>query len=245
MSEKAMLYSGLCFLFFALTCHSSPVGDPAVNPYTGAQSPEAYVALKAKIAADKAQFQSQYAANPSAEVLDSARMYMRRRLETDLIPSWYGTTWDFNGITQVPREGEIACGYFVSTLLRDLGFRLERYKLAQQASLYIVRSLSPAEHRLDFSGISTAKLEQKMASEKQGFYVVGLDNHVGFLLVDEAQKLWFLHSSYGDPAVVVREKATESQVLSWSNRYVIGYLESDWSIKKWLMGEKIETKKPG
>ena len=245
MPEKAMLYSGLCFLFFALSCHPSPVSDPSLNPYTGAQSPQEYLDLKADIASEKARMQREFTANPTAEQLDSTRRYLRRRLETDLIPSWYGTTWDFNGITQVPREGEIACGYFVSTLLRDLGFKLERYKLAQQASLYIVHSLSPAGHRLDFSGISTTELEQKMSAEKKGFYVVGLDNHVGFLLVDKAGKLWFLHSSYGDPAVVVREKATESQVLSWSNRYVIGYLESDWIVRKWLSGEKIETKKPG
>ena len=27
-----------------------------------------------------------------------------------LLPCWYGTPWDFNGITETPGQGKIACG---------------------------------------------------------------------------------------------------------------------------------------
>ncbi len=180
-------------------------------------------------------------AEVQAEFLEATRKIMQAHLENDLIPCWYGTEWDFNGISQVPGEGMIACGYFVSTLLRDLGFDLERYKLAQQASLNIVRSLSPKEHRKDWSGISTAVLTERIQEMDQGFYVVGLDNHVGFLLHDDDGSVWFIHSSYMDPVAVVRELATDSAPLAASNRYVIGYLESDWLIQKWLKKEKVVT----
>ena len=38
-------------------------------------------------------------------------------LADSVFPAWYGTKWDFNGHTNVPKEGLIACGYFVSTTL--------------------------------------------------------------------------------------------------------------------------------
>lgn len=175
--------------------------------------------------------------------LEETRKTMRSHLENDLIPCWYGTEWDFNGISQVPGEGMIACGYFVSTLLRDLGYDLERYKLAQQAALNIVRSLSPKEYRKDWSDISTATLTERIQALDKGFYVVGLDNHVGFMLHDDDGSVWFLHSSYMDPVAVVRELATESEPLASSNRYVLGYLETDWLVKKWLKRDKIATVK--
>ena len=46
-----------------------------------------------------------------------------------IIPHWYGTPWDFNGHTSIPNQGEIACGYFVSTTLRDIGLKLNRFKM--------------------------------------------------------------------------------------------------------------------
>jgi hypothetical protein len=33
-----------------------------------------------------------------------------------IIPAWIGTGWDFNGITEKPQQGSIACGYFVTTI---------------------------------------------------------------------------------------------------------------------------------
>ena len=38
-----------------------------------------------------------------------------------LFSQWKKTAWDFNGTATKPGDGPIACGYFVTTLLRDIG----------------------------------------------------------------------------------------------------------------------------
>lgn len=238
-----MIGISLSLLMWAMFCGGCGVESAGQGLLGGADSPEAYVELKSEVAEERDSLAALYAAGEEKVHLEAARLLIRERLERDLIPSWYGTVWDYNGISETPREGLIACGYFVSTLLRDVGYSLERYKLAQQASLNIVKSLSPKGHRWDWSGIEPDGLADRMKEKAEGFYVVGLDNHVGFMLVDGEGESWFLHSSYLDPGTVVREKVRESAALELSNRYVVGYLESDWLLKKWLKKEKIATVK--
>ena len=161
-------------LFWALFCGGCGVDTAGKGLMGGAESPEAYVELKAEVEAERDSMAALYAAGGEEQV-QAAKLLLRERLERDLIPSWYGTEWDFNGITETPREGLIACGYFVSTVLRDAGYRLERYKLAQQASLHIVQSLSPSEYRKDWSGIEPDGLSDRMSEMAEGFYVVGLE----------------------------------------------------------------------
>ncbi|RYD70663.1 MAG: hypothetical protein EOP53_25020, partial [Sphingobacteriales bacterium] len=45
---------------------------------------------------------------------------------------WDGTVWDFNGTTRKPGEGSIACGYFITTILEDIGLKISRIKMAQE-----------------------------------------------------------------------------------------------------------------
>jgi hypothetical protein len=229
---QTLLFSFLAILLFACASpeHSSSELPPAVD----------YPALKTHIETERDSLSRLYLANPGEATIQQARKYVLKRLSKDLFPQWYGTGWDFNGITQVPQKGQIACGYFVSTLLRDVGFRVERARMAQQASLYIIRSLSPSEHRKDWSRITTAEFARRVGELPQGLYVVGLDIHTGFVLHDE-EDVWFVHSSYGDPSVVVKEKAAESAILAQSNRFVLGRVDNDWLMKKWLKGEKVVT----
>lgn len=56
-----------------------------------------------------------------------------KALVNHIFPYWYGTKWSFNGHTQIPNQGSISCGYFVSTTLSDVGVNVERISLAQQA----------------------------------------------------------------------------------------------------------------
>jgi len=78
----------------------------------------------------RAYFKSQYTAAPQ-KTLDSVSHYFLNTLLNNIVPHWYGTTWAYEGHTNVPVQGEIACGYFVSTTLRHFGFKLNRYKMAQ------------------------------------------------------------------------------------------------------------------
>ena len=45
-----------------------------------------------------------------------------------IFPYWYGTKWDYNGVTQEPRIGKIACGYFCDYNFRGCWLQIEQVK---------------------------------------------------------------------------------------------------------------------
>src|SRR5437764_1215954 len=85
-----------------------------------------YSAALSKIASTRAGLARKLAAartdGERAAVLEAARAALLASVDADIFPAWFGTPWDFNGTTQTPGEGKIACGYFVTTVMRDLGF---------------------------------------------------------------------------------------------------------------------------
>ncbi|WP_045471112.1 hypothetical protein [Winogradskyella sp. PG-2] len=93
-----------------------------------------YTSIISKIKTDKAYFINLYEIDKN-KAIDSASKYIYSKLLNDIVPHWYDTPWDFNGHTSTPNNGEIACGYFVSSTLKHLGFNLNRYKMAQAAGL--------------------------------------------------------------------------------------------------------------
>src|SRR6187455_2399459 len=50
--------------------------------------------------------------------IEKERIFTSAVVET-IIPGWIGTAWNFNGTSEKPQQGSIACGYFVTTILRD------------------------------------------------------------------------------------------------------------------------------
>ncbi len=101
-----------------------------------------------------------------------------------IIPNWIGTAWDFNGISQTPQKGTIACGYFVTTVLRDAGLNIARVKLAQCASEQMMLSLIQPKYVQRFSNIAMDNFIQKIQHQGYGLYIAGLDNHTGFIYND-------------------------------------------------------------
>lgn len=176
----------------------------------------------------------------STKALDSASKYLYSKLLNDIVPHWYGTTWDFNGHTNTPNDGEIACGYFVSTTLKHLGLNLNRYKMAQQAGLTEARVLQPKSELQIFSNLSFKALKKKVnAVYKDGLYFVGLDNHVGYVLLKD-QKLYFLHSSYCDNLVVM--ELAETSPCFGSNIYVFAEITTNKNlIKKWILNDRLNV----
>jgi len=72
-----------------------------------------------------------------------------------------------------------------------------------------------------------------------GMYIVGLDVHVGFV-VNTGDEVYFIHSSYVDPFMVVSERAIESPVLIASKYRVLGKVfADDRLISDWLLGKPI------
>lgn len=156
-----------------------------------------------------------------------------QQIATELIPHWIGTAWDFNGTTQIPQQGEIACGYFVTTVLRDAGIKLNRVKLAQAASETMIRKLTTKQHIRHFLQMEHTEFISKMKAWGPGFYVVGLDNHTGFLWHD-GKELYFLHASFWPEERVMQEVSLYSPVLAAMSYRVVGKLSDDQALfKRW------------
>ena len=145
-------------------------------------------------------------------------------IDKKLLPYWLGTTWSFNGTTQVPGKGSIACGYFVTTLLRDAGIKLERVKLAQLASEDMIKILCKKENIKRYHNTSINDFVSSVKKQGYGLYVVGLDLHTGFVLCDSSQDVYFIHSSGIPPYCVVKEMGITSPLLINSAYRVLGKL---------------------
>lgn len=170
-----------------------------------------------------------------------ARILLEEALPA-MMRCWLGTPWDFHGTADGPGKGKIACGYFVSTVLRDAGFQVDRYKLAQQPSENILRTFLKKEACSLTVGEQYDTFADNLAHVPPGVYVVGLDTHVAFLLVENGG-FRFIHSSGSAPWCVVDEGRDEAQVLRRSNWRMLGNFTGDPGVvKTWLKGGKIAVK---
>lgn len=177
-----------------------------------------------------------------AKTIARAREILVETLRDDLLPAWNGTAWAMNGTSQVPHEGAIACGYFVSTTLLHAGFHVERVRMGQQASTYISRSLVDYESMWRTSDQPIDAFVDRLRKGGDGIYLVGLDNHVGFVIVD-GEDTWFHHSGPGN-AGVRREPARTASFLSTSRYREAAKLLDDALVERWLRGEDIPTVLP-
>ncbi|MGG9964445.1 hypothetical protein [Ferruginibacter sp. SUN106] len=151
-----------------------------------------------------------------------------------IIPSWIGTAWDFNGTSEIPQQGKIACGYFVTTVLRDAGLPIARIKLAQCASEQMVTALIQPKYVQRFSNVSIDQFIQAVQQQGFGLYIVGLDNHVGFIYNDGAE-IYFIHSTFVGTRNVQKEKAAASWVLGKSKYKVLGKISADEkALNRWI-----------
>jgi len=177
-----------------------------------------------------------------ARIVAQARDLLIRSIYTEIFPAWYGTGWDFNGTTEVPQQGKIACGYFVSTVLRDAGWKVQRARLAQQASENIVLSLTTEPYIKRFRRIPIGDFVKTVKEWGPGIYVVGLDIHAGFI-VNNGDEVYFVHSSYIDPFMVGKETALDSKILQTSAYRVLGKITADDKlIESWLLKREIVTR---
>lgn len=160
-------------------------------------------------------------------------------LATDVFPAWYGTPWDFNGISNVPGKGEIACGYFVSTTLKHAGFNLNRFKLAQQDSRTITTEICGSAYTQTIHGFGN--LVKHLYAFSNGFFVVGLDNHVGFIVIENGREQ-FVHSDYIS-GEVISERVEYSEALRSSSQFVLGQMsENPELIDTWVQRTQIFKK---
>ena len=169
------------------------------------------------------------------EDIDSLGNYLHIQLTDEVFPAWYGTEWDYNGYTNTPREGMLACGYFVSTTLKHVGFNLNRFDLAKMYSSSIVKSLcaTPATFN-DIDNMFAYILEKG-----DHLYVVGLSSHLGFIEKKDGS-IYFIHSNYIGPVAVEKELAKNSDALNSSDVFDLGNITGNSELmKKWRDNIKI------
>jgi hypothetical protein len=150
--------------------------------------------------------------------------YLTGIIVDSLIPCWYGTPWDFNGTTEIPGSGKIACGYFVTTVLRDAGLPVQRIKMAQCASEEMIKALCRRETISRYSQAPVNDFIAGIKNSGKGIYITGLDNHTGFIYYDGIE-VYFIHASYIGPKCVVKEAAAASSILALSKYRVKGKLK--------------------
>ena len=177
---------------------------------------------------------------PRTEARVAARTAVLEFLEKTAFPAWTGTPWDFNGTSTTPGEGKIACGYLVSTVLLHAGFKVERVRLAQQASANIVATLARGTPVVRFTPRDNAEaLAQIHQRFGDGLFVVGFDYHVGFLRL-EGERAEFCHSSFIEPGSVVCEPPVPTGAFA-SRLYVVADALNDRVLDDWLAGRAIKT----
>ena len=154
------------------------------------------------------------------ESIVSIRKFLYTLIRKDIFNYWKGTKWDYNGTTREPGIGNIACGYFVTNTLTDLGFKLNRIKLAQSVSSKMIKAL--CVNIKYFTNLSD--LHNYLASEPDNsVYIIGLDFHTGYILKDSSGA-YFLHSNYINRTGVVMEKVSTSANLRNNKNFMIGSL---------------------
>ncbi|MBN1670010.1 MAG: hypothetical protein JXR37_03190 [Kiritimatiellae bacterium] len=215
-----------------LACGCAPPGRSSVS---GPGTAQKYGEAKCLVRAERGKMRRRLAlARNAAEkkrVLAQTRHALRELVVDTLIPHWYGTPWSFNGTTQTPRKGKIACGYFVTTVLRDAGLDIDRVRLARAPSEAMIRELIGSEHIRRYSNWPVADFRNAVLKWGAGLYIVGLDTHTGFVFCD-GHRVFFIHSAARG---VVRQPFGESPEMVASRYRVLGKLSADEALaSKWL-----------
>ena len=172
--------------------------------------------------------------------LSEARLKLTDFLYQDIINHWYTTKWSFEGHTETPKQGTIACGYFVSTTLRDVGFHLNRYKLAQKSPEDEAKVIACGTAIEKLQNISKQELKKYFLKQKDGIYFIGLDFHVGYIYKNN-QEVYFIHSNYIDNKGVMKETVENSKAIVSSQYFIVSITHNDNLIKKWLLKEIVTT----
>lgn len=167
---------------------------------------------------------------------DQVKAEFTDHLVDKIIPHWYGTPWSFEGHTAVPNQGQIACGYFISTTLRDMGINLNRYKLAQKSPIDEAKVISCGA---DIYSVVQESPEKAFADidrlTEEGLHFIGFDTgHVGYLLKRKGE-LFLIHSNYFWPGLVCIEPLKTSRAFnSFSKFHLVDISNNDILIQRWL-----------
>ncbi len=170
-----------------------------------------------------------------------SRKYLYTTLTDSIFPYWYNTDWDYYGTTETPGKGSIACGYFVTTTLKHCGFNINRVKLAQQASSVLIKTICGKGKTKIIGHNNTTALKEYLLQQKDGLFIIGLDNHVGFIQKDGTE-LFAIHSNgISSCDKVIKEPLADCKLINSSQAFYVGNIFANEDILiKWIKQEKID-----
>jgi hypothetical protein len=175
------------------------------------------------------------------QVLRKASQRVVQLIRRKLFPFWIGTPWSYRGSTTQPRRGSIACGTFVATVLAHAGFNVDHYRLGALNSPQLMKTLTTAKYMKLTYAYPIKRFLRVVRRMGNGLFIVGLDMHVGFLLV-RGHRVWFVHSNYDNPGHVVSERAETSAVLTASRYRLVGRISQDLRLMEaWIHGQPLPT----
>lgn len=242
-------------------CAESPAvaSVPAAAQVERAPGPDAaaYEAALARIEGRRLalarRFKAAEDAAGRAMVRAEARAVALKAMREEILPAWLGMPWGLgaNSTPLRPHQPDtvIACGYFVSSTLENLGIKLDtRFRFAQAPALHAQRSLAPAPRDLHvFFSVPGDVLASKIAGLGEGLYIIGLNNHIGFVDV-RGSEVRIVHASYTGAQVVTDEPLATAEVIANSRAagyFVTPLLQDDRLVEHWLRGEAVSLQTLG
>ena len=227
---RSFLFLLTLIYFNGCTSKEKQIKQPVLKTQASAKLSINYDSCKAAIQLNK---QKQKSLWHNLSKIAKEKVFTTVVTET-IIPAWIGTAWDFNGTSETPQQGSIACGYFVTTVLRDAGLAVSRVKLAQCASEQMITTLIQSKYIIRFSNIAMEDFIMAIKKDGYGLYIVGLDNHTGFIYND-GKNIYFIHSTFIGTRNVQKENAATNQILKQSKYKVLGKISSDEKIlERWI-----------
>ena len=194
-----------------------------------------------------ARYASARGSRARAVIRDEARSFIVETLRRQIFPAWMGMPSGGGVQATASRPHEpgmyISCSYFLTAALQNAGLVLEsRARFAQAPAAWIERALLPPGGQIHrYGNLSPEDLERRLVELGEGLYVVGLNIHVGFIVVRDGHAR-FVHSSYTPPGTVVDEPVVSSMAiaLSQSKGYWVSPLfKDDRIVEMWLRHQPV------
>jgi hypothetical protein len=210
-----------------------------------------YGVLLEQVAAHRGELGARYASargpRARAAIRDEARRFIVDTLVAQVFPAWMGmpSGGGPTATASLPHEPGmyISCSYFLTAALQNAGLVLEsRARFAQAPAAWIERALLPPGGQIHrYGNLSSEELEQRLVGLGDGLYVVGLNIHVGFIVVSGGHAS-FVHSSYTPPGTVVDEPVVSSMAIALSRRagyWVSPLFKDDRIVEMWLRRQPV------
>ncbi len=173
----------------------------------------------------------------------NAKHFIEMAAQYLLFPVWAGGDWDFNGISKVPQQNPIACGWYLQKIMEALGFKISKadgMHMAQLANDEMVWSYScKYSENLE----TWENLKSFIESEGYGVYFIGLSKgwgHVLFLIYDRNGQMTLNHAGPTPGGTYVSYNDAEEYIKNWMKPELIHAAKLDNSlIRRWFTGDPI------